>query len=244
MPKFVRYTNRRRMRKKAKVPKAVKSYVQKSLDASIEDKHRYIQVGPFTLNTGTPVGLTNIVQMQQGVLWGQRIGKKIKVKSIDIKLIADLVHLTSDPLQDYYIRVMFGRQFETKGVLIPISDDTTGIFPTAVTAGLYPFETPNPFTLRNKDRGGTYQIYSDTRKRIETYESNAGLVNSTYRRIWHLHKNFKNPVSMTFNSLNVGDITDILDNAFFLLVATDMNRSVALNSVTYHAIFDIKYEDA
>lgn len=75
-----------KVEKKSKpVPKAVKSYVQRAIDASNENKYKvYSLVTQFGSlgNTWTETALTTITQ---GVGKEQRIGNRIRIKSLEIK---------------------------------------------------------------------------------------------------------------------------------------------------------------
>lgn len=90
------YRKRYRRKGKGKVAKKVKNYVKKVLDHQVEDKYYQGYVGfPTVSNSdaavGTSIYFTNMVQ---GTGNNQRVGNRIRVKSIKINFTFDI---ESDP---------------------------------------------------------------------------------------------------------------------------------------------------
>ena len=67
------------------VPKEVKSYVQKAIDANTENKYKVFSLVTQHGSIASTWGETVLTTVAQGIAKEQRIGNKIRVKSLEIK---------------------------------------------------------------------------------------------------------------------------------------------------------------
>lgn len=134
MPASRRTIRRKTMRKRARrapklrIPKAIKAYIKKAMRKQAELKHavpyqannQSIQaygISPNGPNQCTTVDLTSVLNIPQGTGDGQRIGDKIRIKSMKlqgyINLDSSVANETGYLKNPMYVKMFVGRRQDT-----------------------------------------------------------------------------------------------------------------------------------
>lgn len=160
---------------------------RKRYNKSIEFKTIDVTVGPVVADSTGSVTLLNGIT--QGTDYTNRIGRKITLRSIEIK---GQNYVTPATGVDQNQRVLIVHDNDPTGALPAITDILTGITPVA---------------LRNLNNRTRFNILLDKR-----FQLNA-TAEPTSTRLWKYYKRFYK--DMEFNGNNFGDIRDITKGALY-----------------------------
>lgn len=248
-----RWRKRRgKKKKRAKVSKNVARYVHRAIDQQVEDKHLYLDPTAVTLNSVTPAVATFLGGWGVGDNWGQRNSQRIKMKRIDLRVIVSWTG-TVATFDENIVRFLLVMQNQTNGAApAAIIDDNAGLFrATNFVAGDYPAAPLNATTTQTRGtdqkHGPKYVVYHDKMMFLESHSTDNSTggtsVAVTRYKAFSMKKVWPKGCFVTFNQLNAGNITDIIDHSLFLYGCT--NVAVAGHgTISYRIKLDITYEDA
>lgn len=158
----------------------------------------------ITLNTTYSTILLN--GLVQGTDAGNRIGRSIKVKSLELSF---LVSRNIADTAQHSVRIMLVLDKEPKATIISASD--------VLTDTSYYINSPR--NLNNKNQ---YVILKDWKLPLPANGGTEVFIRDYYRK-FDLHT--------TYNNGNLGGITDIESNALYLIMVSDATAN--LPSITY-----------
>lgn len=226
MAKF-RFRKKRFIRKKAKVAKAVKKYVKRTLDRTIEDKYSEIDIGTSSVGIIPQYNLlSHNISMIQGTGSNNRIGDKIRLKYLDLKMLVGAGQLYST-----YFRVLLVKYNHPNGSAI-----TTGdlMFNTGGYGAMRPLFPKNVLS----EKGITVLM--------DKYYTIKALGNTTsdynYRPI-SIKKRLGWTQSYLRNS-NVGTIADVEKGALYLVIFGGVDTGGLSTTQIRDIQYTLTFEDA
>lgn len=137
MPRRFRARRRRRGKKVGKVAKKVRSYVKKAISRRLEDK--FIQedappANPISSTTGVGYCLSSTTQTVQGTGSNNRVGDKIRMKNLEIRL-----HMAgTSATYDTAFRIFLIRFKDPQGVNLAVSDFMVNNAGVGIDRPVYP----------------------------------------------------------------------------------------------------------
>lgn len=198
--------------KAKKVPKAVKSYVKKTIEHETEDKFLSIDnQTTVTSNTGT-VNLLN--GMVVGTTVGTRLGNKVRLVGLQMRFVT--IPLGTAGVQWFRIILVADKQ---ANAAIP---GVANILQTA-TAGFRPYSTYNPDVVPSR-----YTILYDRTHRIDIEGGSTDTPKNLFIKI-NKYSWKKNPLLVQYNGNNTGLIQDINKNSVYLLTYSNVTVGPSLN---------------
>lgn len=161
----------RHPRKYKKVPKSIKQYVARKIDGAIEDKHKFLLCG--TEFSGIPSGTwqySNCCNITQGATEEQRIGRKIRIKSVNLDGYLACADTTN------FVRLILG-----------LFDDSGGLQGMTLSQDIVP---------ANNGQGSLIKKYYDKVHYLKSEPLSIGDV----LRVNHIryYKRFKKPITITY----------------------------------------------
>jgi len=223
----------KKYKKKTKaVSKAVKAYVENTLDKRIEDKYSTVDLGG--VDPITPSGANTIwqiaptPQMTQGAGSQQRLGDAVRLKNLDM-----IITMTSPQTYNSYGRILLVKYKDQNRTALTIDDFMVNTAGVGVNRPLYP-----KFKLNE-----TIDILYDRIIDYNDAKYNAA-VNGKYFHHIRIRKNFKN-LKVTFDrNANYGDYRDVDRNGIWLVILgsplNDGYYKLAVDDIQY----TLTYEDA
>jgi len=200
--KSMRKPKRKTGSSKLTVPKAVKAYVAKAINRKAELKHAAPLVrsnqairgyglsgGPTQL---TCEDITTVFTIPQGTADGQRIGDKIRVKSLNIKGFVNLdSSFADDPIyrkNPMYIKMFVGRRVDTIGDPNVIAGGFSRFLSAGPVAAAPTNLPPDMYRYVNKE---LYRVYATRLFKIGvSAPSNVPNDSAQWNNDFHFSKNF------------------------------------------------------
>ena len=146
----------------------------------------------------TTATMTLLNGLQPGSSASQRIGQKVTIKSIQIKLAADMNANFLPTLCRWFLVV--DRQ-------------SNGAAPAAITDIL---NAASPYALRNLDNRKRFKILLDKTRQVADH-NNAGS-NGVF---WNVYMKFRRPFIVEYNAGVAGTVADIVSNSLYLMTIAD-----------------------
>lgn len=241
-------------KKKPKVSKAIKSFVNQKIDANHEDKFIYGEITAVTLNNTTQISSQHLVLPAHGNTDSTRVGQRIKIKYIKLSIegrysgattIADV----SSKFQ--HLRLQMVRMNHTNAGALTNAGTNQGLFQTTVGGAGYSIALVNPITCNSKmDKGNNDRLYTicyDKRKAIRPLYSGQDLsAADTVGSIVHygIVKKYPKGLYVNFTAATTGANTSVQDYTHWLVGSIGNTAVDDSGSYSYDGHYMICYEDA
>lgn len=224
---------RRKFKRKAKprMAKQITSIVKKEIHRNVEDK--FHTIGPFTFDiSSNPAVPGNQLHLLNGLTRGtgganERVGHAIRMKSVKIR-----INIAAGAVPSFLRFTLF--RDKIADLTVPILSElytalTAVTFQNVCNAPLNPNFVPSAF-----------HIYKDVTKMVDVYGGAANLPG--LRQItWDVPLN---NAMVKYDSSNTGTITDIVRNALFLQISSNVLEADAANRPSVQLTACLMYEDA
>lgn len=198
--------------KAKKVPKAIKSYVKKTIEHETEDK--FLSLDNQTTVT-TNAGTVNLLNgMVVGTTVGTRLGNKVRLVGLQMRFVATAAIATNVN----WFRIILIADKQANAAIPGVAN----ILQTA-TAAFRPFSTFNPDVVPSR-----YTILYDRTHRIDIEGGSTDVPKNLFIKI-NKYSWKKNPLLVQYNGNNTGLITDINKNSIYLLTYSPSAVGVSLN---------------
>lgn len=232
--------------RKARVPKSTKKYIKKTLDKMIEDKY-YQGTGTFNIaNSDAVVGTSVYLNgMIQGTDDNQRVGHKIRVKSVRIDFTVrpegDPDNFT--PLNPFNIaEIKYAlTNFKQQTGSILCSTPADGAFIPAEENSIWAVTAPNVIIVnqRNVEAFQNMKVLKTGSKQLQV---GGGAVNNPNGYHRTIRKKFKNPLMIQYTA-NTNSATSCLKNGLWFNIMGAHVAQAGVNLVCSYG-YTLTYEDA
>lgn len=241
MKKYVR-----KFKKSNKVPKKVKTYVKKTLDRMIEDKY-FQGTGTFNIaNSDAAVGTSAyLTAMVQGTDDNQRVGHKIRVKSVKldftVRTEGDPDNFT--PLNPFNIgEIKYAlTNFKQQTGSILCSTPADGAYIAAEENSIWAITAANVICVNQRNVQG-YQNMKLIKSGSKQIQVGGGAVNNPNGYHKTLRKKFKQPLMVQFTG-NTNTASSCLKNGLWFNIMGCHVAQAGVNLVCSYG-YTVTYEDA
>lgn len=226
------YMPRKRKNKKGgKVPKAVKQFVDKKMDAGIENKViAYHVPAGVNLYSTDPQYYGLLGNIAQGNLTSQRLGAKINLRSIRL-LVSTSPNIAVGATQPQYVRFIVFRDKKVNGAGLLVNDLLWGGTVGSATNYLRPY---NPLQV---GKGRRLQILKDF---LITNHVEGGASNLSGGQTRKYFKKFAVNMPCQFRGDGVGTANVISGEIYLMICHSDASLNVPF--INYSTL--LEYEDA
>lgn len=214
-------------RKKVNKPsKAVKTYVKKAISSNLEDKWTQYDLASATINATGYEALLNYGAAQiQGTGANNRVGDKIRIKHLDIRLL-----MAASQQNSTYFRVLVVKNKNPSGIALATTDLMFN------TAGVGPIRPLYPKTYLNQ----RVEILYD---KVFTISALGTSTADYHYKPIVIRKNL-NVVTSFIRNLNTGTIADIDKNSIHLFILGGVDATSTANAQLRDLQYSVTFEDA
>jgi len=246
--KSSRYGKRRPLRT-TKVSYKIKKYVKRELARNVENKLKDTEIGPKTVsNIISDTTVVNLLpQIQQGTTQSTRIGNKIKVKNIWLRLSITLIPISSiiaNPLPTYVDVYIFKTKYQNNWDGALSTTDMTEFLQNDSSAASYSGAVLDGLRQVNTDL-----FKCCIHKRITLFNPNTAV--ATYGATSSINPNkclyFNLTKFLKKNWLFEDSVGTCTNDNLYLVVGTTQSDGVSTGASTtasYYAMTQVSYEDA
>lgn len=188
----------------AMVPPSVRAYVRRAIDYNVEDKHISYNLDTLFSSVSNNWTEANVCNPDQGDTVSTRVGRRIRIKSIEIKgiFLGGISDLSTDDV------------YNTVRIVIGVYQGTSN---TPLAAGGQGYDNPLIATSGTSAGQRLIKKYYDKYHAIQTCGKGLGAGYAPVPREFEYYKRFKKPIVVTY-----GDSTDDYPSkALIMSVHTD-----------------------
>jgi len=151
----------------------------------------------------------------QGTAYNQRVGRKIMVKKISLK-----VQIVQPPSQSVNINNGVAPSYR---MILFVDKQTNAI--QATGSALMDPNGPTITAYQNPINFGRFKVLRDIQATMSNpnISQSASIDRSGYTRYFKITYKFKKPLVVNYNQTNGGTIADVVDNSFHFFVGTDID---------------------